>query len=172
MNFRSVLICLSLPCCLFLFGCAQQTSTINDLLKYFKNSGLSVQAPPTLTDKEKEVVDKTRKAIKLVGGGQKRKLIESKTTIIDSVKVKIRRYIDASTAQVEYNNYLKTEERKKNRAKERNTPYNKSTYLLRKAFIIQIRHWTIKSLEDFKPTEVNVSKSSINKIKEAFKRFQ
>ena len=156
---------------MFLCGCAQQTSTIDELVVHFENSGLSVQDPPPLDGREKEAVEKTSKALERLGAGSKSKLVESKTMIIDSVKVKMRRYQNAPAAQTEYENYVKKEAKKKQRSKKRNAPYNKSTYLLNGAFIIQIRHWNIKSLDDFKPTKVDVPISSVNKIKKVFDEF-
>lgn len=154
--------------CLLLYGCSQPT--INDLLVHFEKSGLSVEDAPPLEGPEKEAVENARKAL----GGRKSAAVERKIAIVDSIKIKIYRYKNNSTAKDIYEKFMEMEDRSKQLAQMRNTEYHQTTYLLKGPFIILIRHWTIKSLDDLRnltPTEVNVPDSFINKIEQELDNF-
>ncbi len=124
-----------------------------------------------MTEKEKALVEAGRKMWKALKGNSKSTLVESKDMMIDSLKVKIRRYQDASAAQIDFEKNIKSQERQKQRALERNYLHTEITYFLNSPFILQIYHYEVDGPDAFRPTSIDVSIDSVERIKEAFEKF-
>ncbi len=157
-------------------GCGTKITkekTVGDVADYFKNSGLKVEDAPALSGEEKELVEDFQDAAKSMGLGKKSDVIESKSYMVESVKIKIMKYKDAESAQKAYDYFIGFEERKKKRNEEKSTTNFQTSYFLNNPFLLQIRHYDAKLVSGgIVPEKIEVKEEDVAKIQKVFVDFK
>ena len=164
-------------------GCSKSkpTSTIEDLLVHFEEVGLSVM-PQDLTPEEKAFLEKfnkkmkeTQKKLGIKPKNRKDAPVESKVVRLESVKVKVLRYVNNVMAQEAYEKFVEKEEKQRRRAKEKVIPYSRDTYFLNGLFILEISHWKARlkngKLDMGWPDKIEIDESSLMRIEEVFESY-
>jgi len=168
------LIILLLP--IFCFSsCAKiKVAKIDSLLDHFRENGLSVEEVH-----EKVKLSKTqqivliRRKLKVSESLGNNPLLESKTCVVEGIKVWIRRFESKEKAKEAYQRALDREGRKEQLALIRDTIYYETDNFLNGHFTLQIPYYEeIKELGRYRREVIELPAFSIIMIKEAFFQFE